>query len=153
MPESELSWEVLTIFPRGQPVLSCPGCCDPQPSQHQPGPPWSRETTAKLPSTGYFWQGRGPPGPCSCIPGADLPEWLGLRNAEPPLPQTQGAFSRTGPWNEAFRGLEVTGFLLFMVKTFAEQRKHSCQPEAQHNTCREGARLERGGGCQTRLLS
>ena len=51
------------------------------------------------------------------------------------------------------RGLEVTGFLLFMVKTFAEQRKHSCQPEAQHNTCREGARLEKGGGCQTHLLS
>ena len=86
-----------------------------------------------------FLAGEGAPGPCSCIPGADLPEWLGLRNAEPPLPQTQGAFSRTGPWNEAFWGLEVTGFLLFMVKTFAEQRKHSCQPEAQHNTCREGA--------------
>lgn len=42
----------------------------------------------------------------------------------------------------------VTRLLLFMVKAYAEQRKHSCQPEAQHNTCREGSGRERGGGCQ-----
>lgn len=80
----------------------------------------------------------------------DLPKWLDLRNVEPPLPQTQGAFSHPGPWNEAFRGPEVTRFLLFMVKAFAEQRKHSCQQEVQHNTCREGPGLEKGGGCQAR---
>lgn len=42
----------------------------------------------------------------------------------PPLPQTQGAFSHPGPKGEAFGGLEVTRFLLWMVKAFTRQRKH-----------------------------
>lgn len=56
----------------------------------------------------------------------------------PLLSQTQGAFSHPGPRGEAFWGLEVTLFLLFMVKGFAERKIHSCEPEAQHSTCREG---------------
>lgn len=35
-----------------------------------------------------------------------------------------------------------------MVKAFAEQRKHSCQPEAQHNTCRKGPGLAGEGAAQ-----
>lgn len=84
----------LTIFSRGQ-LVSCPDCYDPQASQHQQGPwrrapPRSRKTTAKSPHR-YFWQGLWP---SSCIPGANLPKRLDLRNAEPtPIPDTRSPFS------------------------------------------------------------
>lgn len=103
-------------------------------------PPRSRETAAK-PAHRYFWQG---PGPFSCIPGANLPKWLDRRNAEPTPVPDKGAFSRPGPTGEAFGGLEVTRFLLCMVKASAEQGKHSCPPEAQHSTRGEGPVGSRG---------
>lgn len=49
--------------------------------------------------------------------------------------------------------MEVTRPLLFTVKTWAEQRKHSCQPEAQQVlACKEGPGQGRGGGCQARWV-
>lgn len=88
--------------------------------------------------------GRGPC-PSAAFQEQICPNGWACGMQSPPRSQTQGAFSRPGPRGEAFQGLEVTRFLLFMAKAFAKQRKHSCQPEAQHNTCGGGG-TERGWG-------
>ena len=123
--------------------MSCPGGCVPQLSQHQQGPggePSPEQGDHSKASPPLFLAGTRA---LQLHSRSKLAQMVGpeecrahpcLRHKEPFLTQAPRVRPSAGGWGV----LEVTRFLLCMVKAFAEQGKHSCLPEAQHNTCRAG---------------